>query len=56
MYATRYADLRLARRTIDDIPRGLGLDACASCDACTARCVNSVDIPRKIEELKLICA
>jgi aryl-alcohol dehydrogenase-like predicted oxidoreductase len=54
MYATQYADFRLARDTIDSIPPQQGLDACASCETCAAKCANSVNIPRKIEELKLI--
>jgi heterodisulfide reductase subunit C len=54
MYATQYADFRLARATVDAIPRQRGLDACVSCDTCAAKCANSVNIPRKIEELKLI--
>jgi predicted aldo/keto reductase-like oxidoreductase len=56
MYATQYADLHKARMTIDQIARGRGLDACALCSTCTAQCVNSVDIPRKIGDLKLIYA
>ncbi len=56
MYATQYADLHKARTTIDQIARGRGLDACALCSTCTAQCVNSVDIPRKIGDLKLIYA
>jgi succinate dehydrogenase/fumarate reductase-like Fe-S protein len=56
MYATQYADFHKARMTIDQIARGRGLDACASCSTCTAQCVNSVDIPRKIGDLKLIYA
>ena len=56
MYATQYADFHKARTTIDQIARGRGLDACASCSTCTAQCVNSVDIPRKIGDLKLIYA
>jgi len=54
MYATQYADFRLARETIDGIPRQRGLETCTSCENCVAKCANSVNIPRKIEELKLI--
>lgn len=56
MYATQYADFTKARRTLKSIPNGMGLEACATCSSCTAQCVNSVDIPRKIEQLKEIYA
>ena len=56
MYAAQYANFHHARRTLDDIPRHSGLDACRSCDTCTAQCGNSVDIRRRIEELRLIYA
>ena len=54
MYAAQYGDFQLARQTINGIPRENGLQACTSCANCTARCANSVNIPRKIDELKLI--
>jgi predicted aldo/keto reductase-like oxidoreductase len=56
MYATQYADFSKARRTLKSLPNGKGLDACVSCSSCTASCVNSVDIPKKIEQLKEIYA
>lgn len=56
MYARQYADFELARHTYDSIPRGRSLSACADCRKCRVVCANSVDIPRKIEELKLIYA
>lgn len=56
MYAAQYGDFQLARQTIDSMPQESGLQTCASCASCTARCVNSVNIPRKIDELKLIYA
>jgi len=56
MYATCYTNFYLARDTLDEIPRGKGLDACVSCETCRANCVNSVDIPRRIDELKVIYA
>lgn len=56
MYATQYADFTKARRTLKSIPNGMGLNTCASCSSCTASCVNSVDIPRKIEQLQEIYA
>jgi len=54
MYAAQYANFQLARQTLQDIPTDRSLSSCSSCDTCTARCVNSVDIPSKIDELKLI--
>jgi succinate dehydrogenase/fumarate reductase-like Fe-S protein len=52
MYALQYRDREKARYTLASIPKGKGLEACASCDTCSARCVNSVNIARKIAELK----
>ena len=54
MYAAQYANFQLARQTLQDIPAGRSLSNCGSCESCTAQCVNSVDIPSKIDELKLI--
>jgi predicted aldo/keto reductase-like oxidoreductase len=56
MYARQYTDFEKARRTLDSIPPAQGLRACISCDTCSARCANSVNIPRKLEELKLLYA
>ena len=56
MYAACYTNFYQARDTLDEIPRGKGLDACVSCETCRANCVNSVDIPRRIDELKVIYA
>jgi len=54
MYLKQYADFDRARQAFDSIPSKYSLDACTSCDICTARCTNSVNIPRKISELKLV--
>lgn len=54
MYAAQYADFHQARATLDSIPRRAALNACKDCSTCTATCVNSVNIPERIEELKLI--
>jgi predicted aldo/keto reductase-like oxidoreductase len=56
MYAAQYGDFQKARRTIDAIPTSRGLQACVSCDNCTAKCANSVDIGKKLDELKLMYA
>ncbi len=54
MYTAQYGDLRYARATYDSIPRGSRLDACSDCSTCIASCANTVDIKRRIDELKLI--
>ena len=54
MYATCYTNFYQARDTLDEIPRGKGLDACVSCETCRAKCVNRVDIGKRIEELRTI--
>ena len=56
MYAAQYGNLAHARMTYDGIASGRKLDACVSCDECTARCNNTVDISRRIDELKMIYA
>lgn len=56
MYAAQYGNFQLARQTFDEIPRTNGLQVCTSCESCLARCANAVDIPTKIDELKLIYA
>ncbi len=56
MYTRQYGNFELARQTIDLIPNNRGISICASCSECLARCANSVNIKRKIEELKLIYA
>jgi len=54
MYAAQYTNFTQARMTLDEIPDGHGLDACAECSSCTARCAHAVDIPRRIEALREI--
>lgn len=54
MYAAQYSDFHLARTALDAIPRANGLANCASCASCTVKCANQVNVPHKIEELKLI--
>jgi uncharacterized protein len=52
MYALQYRDTEKARYTLASIPKGKGLEACANCETCNARCANTVNIARKIGELK----
>ena len=54
MYATCYTNFYQARDTLDEIPRGKGLDACVSCETFRVKCVNRVDIGKRIDELKTI--
>ena len=54
MYAVQYADFQQARQTLDEIDSRRSVKTCTTCDTCVARCANSVNIPRKIGELKLI--
>ena len=54
MYAACYSNFYQARDTLDGIPSGKSLQACASCSTCTASCVNRIDIAKRIDELKTI--
>ncbi len=56
MYAAQYGDFYLARATLAEIPEGNSLQQCMSCQTCKAQCANSVDIARRIDELKVIFA
>jgi predicted aldo/keto reductase-like oxidoreductase len=56
MYAAQYSNFGQARATLDEIAPDRSIGRCTTCDTCTARCVNSVDIAYRIGELKLIYA
>jgi predicted aldo/keto reductase-like oxidoreductase len=56
MYAASYSNFHEARDTISQIPKEKGIQTCASCNTCKAKCVRNVNIPRRIDELKLIYA
>lgn len=56
MYTAQYGNLFQARATLDAIPSAAGLEACATCSSCHARCINTVNIVRSIDELKLTYA
>ena len=56
MYAVCYGNLYQARDTYDGIPKERNLVGCTSCNACTARCVRSVSIAQRIDELKALFA
>lgn len=54
MYAVSYGNFSEARATLDTITRTKGIEACKTCDSCVARCVRSVPIAGRIQELKEI--
>lgn len=54
MYAVQYRNASLARRTVAALESGEGLNACRRCDSCTAKCRNTVQIARKISQLKTL--
>ncbi len=54
LYASCYGNFYQARDTYDGISRERGLETCASCDSCRARCVHSISIAKRIDELKAL--
>jgi aryl-alcohol dehydrogenase-like predicted oxidoreductase len=56
MYAASYGNFAQARAVLAEIPAGRGLDACRDCAACAAACRGSVQVGRRVEELKTIFA
>ena len=52
MYAVQYRNTGMARQLLAQSNSGSNLDACRSCTSCAAHCRNSVQIARKIEQLK----
>lgn len=56
MYAVQYGNFEMARQTLNTIYNDKGVAVCGICDECTAKCVNSVNISRKIDELKTLYA
>lgn len=56
MYAACYGNFYQARDTYDGISKDRNLAGCASCGTCTARCIRSVSISQRIDELKALFA
>lgn len=56
MYAVQYANYALAAETMGALPRGKGLDGCAGCESCVAKCRNAVNVEMKIRSLKEIAS
>jgi len=52
MYAVQYSNTEMARLTLAELPAGRGLDACRSCASCAATCRKTVQIGRKISQLR----
>ncbi len=52
MYAAQYANFKIARATLDDIPARSSINVCKDCLECGAQCANTVDIARRLDELK----
>lgn len=52
MYAVQYGNHEMARHTLASLDPGRGIDACRSCKSCAVNCCNTVNIGRKIEQLK----
>ena len=54
MYVTQYRNSEMARTTLAAVAPGHGLDACTGCESCPVTCRNTVQIARKIDELKAL--
>jgi succinate dehydrogenase/fumarate reductase-like Fe-S protein len=52
MYAVQYRNVSMARHLLAESETGRGLDACRACQSCRAHCRNTVQIARKITQLK----
>jgi len=52
MYAVQYRNVSMARQLLAESKVGRGLDACRDCESCQVRCRNTVQIARKIVQLK----
>jgi predicted aldo/keto reductase-like oxidoreductase len=52
MYAASYGNFYQARAALDEIEESRHLRRCGSCSRCSARCSESMDIARNIEDLR----
>jgi uncharacterized protein len=52
MYAVQYRNLGMAREMLASAAAGRGLEACGACESCLVTCRNTVQIGRKIAQLK----
>jgi len=56
MYAEAYKSAELARSTYNEIPSANSANVCLDCSLCVARCVNGLDIPKKMERARKLLA
>ncbi len=54
MYAVQYRNIGMAREMLASAALGRGLEACSACESCLATCGNTVQIGRKIAQLKAL--
>ena len=54
MYAVQYRNPEMAHITLAELPTGRGLDACRTCESCAASCRKTVQIGRKISQLRAL--
>ena len=54
MYASGYGNFEHARITYETIPLNNNLKQCNNCSYCTASCINGLDIPSNIRQLKAL--
>ena len=52
MYAVQYRNVSMAQHLLAKSEVDRGLDACRACNSCQAHCRNTVQIARKIAQLK----
>lgn len=50
MYAEAYGDLELGKETFYQMPASARANVCSSCEPCTAKCVNSLNIPDRLQK------
>jgi predicted aldo/keto reductase-like oxidoreductase len=56
MYADGYKSAELARSTYHEVPSSISASACIDCAHCVARCVNGLNIAKKMERARRILA
>lgn len=54
MYLIQYSNIYEAKNTIKSIDEERNIKQCLSCNNCKAKCVNSINIPDRINDLKTI--
>jgi len=56
MYAECYGDLELGKETFYQLPENSRATACLSCDSCTAKCVNGLNISARLQKANQMLA